>query len=262
MKLAGRVALVTGASQGIGHACALALAREGATVVINYNQSAQKAAALCDLLTQQGQSAITWQCDITDSDAVTGMIEGIVEKCGRIDAVVNNASSTRPTPQDLRWWELDDALRMPWQAFSDEFDHSVRAVLNTVRASLPHMQAQGGGRIVNIVTEQWNEAGGSAHHVSGKAAMVSLTRWLVRRLAPHDITINMVSPGATHTERTAKRRAENAPKDDYELNVPLGQRRAEAEEIGDACVFFLSDLAKFISGAYLMVNGGRHPQMG
>lgn len=96
MLIPGKVVLVTGGGRNVGAGIVQSLAREGATVIINYNQSAEKAAALCESLTQQGQWALAWQCDITDSDAVTRMVEGIVEKYGRIDAVINNASNTRP----------------------------------------------------------------------------------------------------------------------------------------------------------------------
>ncbi len=264
MLLDGKVVLVTGGGRNVGAGIVRSVAREGAMVVINYNKSAEKAEALCESLTQQGLSALTWQCDVSDEEAVRAMIDGVVEKCGRIDGVVNNASNTNHTP-DRERWSFDRYLLATWDDFCTEMDVSVKAVLNTIKASFPYMKEQGGGRIVNIVTMQWNVGSdGGADHVTGKAAMVGLSRWISEKLCrAGNITVNMVAPAATVTERTLQWRAEHpeVEKDDYERWTPF-QRRAEAEEIGDACVFFLSDLATYISGAYLLVAGGLYPQMG
>lgn len=252
MLLEGKVVLVTGGGRNVGAGIVRSLAREGAMVIINYLQNEENAKALAESLREQGRNAGVWQCDVTNTEAVQSMIACIVAKHGRIDAIVNNASCTRGGGSLV--FEENN-----WQIYLDEFEHSVKAVINTVQSARPFMKEQGGGRIVNIVTEQWNEAwSGGSSHVTGKAAMVGLARWLVRTLGEDNITINQVAPGWTRTDRTQGR---DTPDHPYMKWTPL-KRMAEAEEVGDACVFFISDLGKYISGAYLQVNGGRHPQMG
>lgn len=250
MLLKDRVVLVTGGGRNVGAGIVRSLAREGAIVAINCYKSLEKAEELAKNLEADGRSVSVWQCDITDTEAVKRMIDGIVERYGRIDGVVNNASNGG------QWKGWDPAN---WQYFVDCFEGEVKSVLNTVHSVRPYMQKQGGGRIVNIITEQWNEAFSGYHpHVTGKSAVVGLSRKLVIDLGKDNITINMVSPGWTRTERTQGR---DTPDNPYIQGTPL-HRMSEAEDIGDACVFFLSDLARNVSGSYLMVNGGRHPQMG
>jgi NAD(P)-dependent dehydrogenase (short-subunit alcohol dehydrogenase family) len=122
------------------------------------------------------------------------------------------------------------------------------------------MRKQGGGRIVNIASEQWiRGSDGYTPYVTALGARVSMSRWLVHELADDNITINMVSPEATRDIRPRVKPHEE--KTDYERSIPLG-RITDSEEVGDACAFFISDLAKFVSGAYLPVGGGHHPRMG
>ena len=250
--LDGKVVLVTGGGRNVGAGIVRSLVREGATVAINCFRSPDRANAFASELEAQGGDVSVWPCDVADSDGVKAMVDGIVDRYGRIDAVVNNASDCRPGGAI----PLEDNA---WECYINEFEVSVKAVINTTLAARPHMRSQGGGRIVGIVTEQWNEASpGGYNHVTGKAAMVGLCRKMVFELGPENITVNLVSPGWTRTERTNNR---DTPDHPYIQGTPL-RRMSEAEDIGDACVFFISDLAKNVSGAYLLVNGGRHPQMG
>lgn len=250
MLLEDKVVLVTGGARAVGAGIVRSLAREGATVAINCFESLDQANALAGSIREQGGEAGVWQCDVREFDDTRRMVDDIVAKYGRIDAVVNNATSGSKVSE----WDPEN-----WQNYINCFEGEVKFVISTLYAVWPHMRAQGGGRIVNIITEQWIEgSAGYITHVAAKAAVVGATRWLVPRLAPDNITINMVSPGWTRTERTQGR---DTPDNPYVKSTPLG-RIAEAEDIGDACVFFISDLGKYISGDYLQVNGGRHPQMG
>lgn len=252
MLLEGKVVLVTGGAGGrVGPGICRSLARHGATVAINCFTSLDRANALVHSLAEQGWKARVWQCDVRDTEAVKRMVEDIVATFGRIDGLVNNATNGG------QWQGWDPAN---WHYFVDCFESEVKMALNTIHAALPHMRKQGGGRVVNIVSEQWIRGfDGRTPYVTAAGARVGMSRWLVRDLAADNITINMVSPEATRDTRPRVKPLEE--RTDYERSIPL-QRIADAEEIGDACVFFISDLAKFISGAYLPVNGGHHPRMG
>jgi len=244
--LDGKVVLVTGGGHGIGASIVRALARLGATVAINYNGSQERAEALA----QEVGNAVTFQADVRDPEAVHAMVEAIVAKFGRIDGVVNNAIAGNQSAK------FDDAT---WQDYTDMFDFGCKAVVNTVRAALPHFRNQGEGRVVNIVTELWNM--GSAEwstYLAGKGAMVGVSRSLANELGPDNVTVNMVAPGWMADDKV------DAASDDsigFGESLPL-RRHGSAEEIGNACAFFLSDLSTYVTGAYIPVTGGRVTQMG
>jgi 3-oxoacyl-[acyl-carrier protein] reductase len=245
-----KVVLVTGGARAVGAGIVRSLAREGATVAINCFESVAQANVLADSLRAEGKEASVWQCDAREFGDTRRMVDGIVETHGRIDAVVNNATSGSKVGE----WDPEH-----WQNYINCYEGEVKFVISTLYAAWPYMKTQGGGRIDNIITEQWNEgSSGYITHVAAKAAVVGATRWLVPRLAADNITINMVAPGWTRTERTNGR---DTPDNPYVRATPL-KRITEAEDVGDACVFFISDLGKYVSGDYLQVNGGRHPQMG
>ncbi len=251
MLLRGKVVLVTGGAGGrVGPGISRALARHGAAVAVNYCTSRERGEQLLEQIAAFGGTAKLWPCDCKDTEAVKAMVDDIVAAFGRIDGVVNNAYSGG---QSDGWGPAD------WDHFTDCFESEVKMALNTIHAARPFMQKQRGGRIVNICSEQWNEAGGGATYATSLGARVAISRWLVRKLAADNITINMIAPCATRDIRPVVKPWDQ--RNDYEQSIPLG-RIADAEEIGDACAFFISNLAKFISGAYLQVNGGHLPQMG
>ena len=247
----GKVVLVTGGTRNVGAGIVRSLVREGAVVAINYLKSSDRASALVKSIQEQGGRAGSWQCDVRDTEAVCVMMADIVREFGRIDAVVNNARS----PGRL---QPTDADPVNWEGHNVEFEYSVKAVLNTVYAARPFMKAQGAGRIVNIGSSAWNHPWtGEGDYAAGKAGMLGISRVLVQELGPEGITINNVSPGWTKTEKTP----EDINDGPHARSMPL-RRLAEPEDVGDACVFLISDLAKYISGAYIPVDGGRSPQMG
>jgi 3-oxoacyl-[acyl-carrier protein] reductase len=164
--------------------------------------------------------------------------------------VVNNAISGVQ-----RAWLLDASL----DDYRMAFEFGCLAVINTVAASRPVMRAQGGGRIINIVTEIWNIAPpGWSVYLAGKGAMVGISRSLAAELGPDNITVNMVAPGWMTDEKVD---TDGLPSRDFAAALPL-RRHGHAAEIGNACAFLLSDLAGYVNGAYVPVTGGRITQMG
>ena len=248
--LNGRVALVTGGARGIGACICRVLAVEGATVAVNYGGSAEKAQAVVDEIRARGGQAEAYQADVRDADAVKAMVDAVVGRFGRIDAVVNNAIAGK---QDGSFEEATE------EDFLNSFAFGCTAVTNTVRAARPHFVAVGGGRVVNIVTEVWNQgSGGWSVYLAGKGTMVGVSRSLANELGPENITVNMVAPGWMVTEKVD---TSSEGSIGFAKSLPL-RRHGSADEIGKACAFFISDLASYVTGAYLPVTGGRVTQVG
>jgi 3-oxoacyl-[acyl-carrier protein] reductase len=250
MLLEGKAVIVTGGGRGIGGAISRVLAREGAAVAVNYSASREKAERLAGQIEAAGGRALPVGADVRDPAAVEAMVAQVVAAFGRVDGVVNNAISGR------QMGKLEEASM---EDFETAFGFGARAVVNTITAVRPHMRAAGGGRIVNIVTELWNMApAGWSVYMAGKGAMVGISRSLALELGPENITVNMVAPGWMADDKVEP----GSPgTQSYAQTVPL-RRQGDAEEIGKVCAFFLSDLAAFVTGAYVPVCGGRVTQMG
>lgn len=247
MLLTGKVVVVTGGARGIGADISRVMAREGASVAIVYAGSKDKAGAL---VAELGDKAAAFQCDVRDEAAVQVTIEAVVAKFGRIDGLVNNAISGR------QHGAFDD---LAWSDYLDMFDFGAKAVVNTMRAVRPVMKAQGRGAIVNVVTELWNMGQGEwSAYLAGKGAMVGISRSLANELGPDGITVNMVAPGWMADEKVDTASESSVG---FGQSLPL-RRHGSAKEIGNACAFFISDLATYITGSYLPVAGGRVTQLG
>lgn len=245
--LEGKVTIVTGGARGVGADICRVLVKHGGTVVVNYSSSRAQAEAL---IAELGENAMAIAADVRDYAQVEAMVAQVLERFGRVDGVVNNAIAGR------QHGPLEEMVEKDYQ---DMFDFGCKAVINTVRAVRPSMTAQGGGRIVNVVTEVWDHAGPHwTAYLSGKGAMVGISRSLANELGPEGITVNMVAPGWMVTE-TVDPASEGSM--GYAKTVPL-RRQASAQEIGKGCLFFLSELGDFVTGAYLPVCGGRVTQMG
>lgn len=250
MLLDGKVVIVTGGGRGIGANVSRVVARHGASVAVVYSASKSKAQSVVKQITDAGGTAKAFQADVRDADSVAAMVKAVKRQFGRIDGVVNNAIAGR------QYAPFDQAA---WADYQDMFDFGCKAVVNMIRSVRPIMKAQGGGRIVNIVTELWNM--GSAEwstYLAGKGAMVGVSRSLASELGPDGITINMVAPGWMADEKVDT---------SSDASISFGQTlpvrfHGSADEIGNGCVFFLSDLARYVTGAYLPVTGGRVTQMG
>lgn len=248
--LDGKVVLVTGGGRGIGAAICRVLSSHGATVAVNYRASGAEADQLVSEIVAAGGAAAAFQADITDEGSVQSMVDRVVERFGHIDGVVNNAISGA---QNGAFGSLG------WQGYQQMIDTNAKAVYNTVAATRPYFHARAGGRVVNIVTELWNSApAGWSMYMAGKGAMVGMSRSLAAELGPENITVNMVAPGWMVDEKVDP---ESEGSRSYAAFTPL-RRHGSAAEIGNACAFFLSDLAGFVTGAYLPVTGGRITQTG
>jgi 3-oxoacyl-[acyl-carrier protein] reductase len=250
MLLEGQVIIVTGGGRGIGACISRVLARHGATVAVNYSTSADKAESVAREIEASGRRAAAFQADVREADQVNRMVQEVVERFGRLDGIVNNAISGR------QHGTLDESS---WEDFETAFGFGCKAVVNSVNAARPIFKRQGGGRIVNIVTELWNMAPAEwSVYMAGKGAMVGISRSLACELGPENITVNMVAPGWMADEKVDTASAGSL---NFAKTLPL-RRHGSADEIGNACVFFLSELGAYVTGAYIPVTGGRITQMG
>jgi len=249
MLLDGKVVIVTGGGRGIGACISRMCAEHGATVAAVYSQSADATAKVVAEIEAKGGKAGAFQADVRDADQVNAMVAKVAETFGAPYGLVNNAIAGRQNGK----------LDSDWQDYQDMFDFGCRAVVNTVKACRPYMKENGGGRVVNIVSELWNMAPiGWTTYMAGKGAMVGISRTLAEELGPDGINVNMIAPGWMITEKVD-------PESDGSINfgqkLPV-RRHGSADEIGKGCVFFISDLASYVTGAYLPVTGGRVTQMG
>jgi 3-oxoacyl-[acyl-carrier protein] reductase len=243
MKLEGRVALVTGASQGIGHACALALAREGATVAA----AARNQKNLDDLvaqITSAGGKASTFIIDVADEEQIRSGVKSATAKLGKIDILVNNAGITRD--------QL--VMRMKRNDWDAVINTNLTSAYLCIQQVLPSMLRQRWGRIINVtsVFGQMGQAG-QANYSASKAGLIGLTMAMAREVASRNITCNAVAPGFIETSMTAVLSEEF--KQTAVKNIPLG-RVGSPEDVAHAVCFLASDDASYITGQVLGVNGG------
>ena len=239
-----RCVLITGASRGIGAACARAFAREGDRVVIHYHNSWDKAEELCRELTQAGCEAMTVCADVSDPAAVRELFEQVEAAFGTVDVLVNNAGIAHYglfTDMSDEQWDRVIAIDLGGTA-------------HCCRAALPAMIRAHSGVIVNIAS-MWGEVGASceAAYSAAKAGVIGLTKALAKEVAPSGIRVNAVSPGAVMTDMMRGFTDEELK--DLTDEIPLGAIGAP-DDVADAVVFLASDQAKYITGQVLSVNGG------
>ena len=242
--LGGRVAIVTGASRGIGRAIASTLAARGAVVVAAAR--GENAAAAVEAIMAAGGRAERVSLDVTDSAAVEHTIGGVLERHGRIDILVNNAGITRD--QLLLRMKRDD-----WDAV---IQTNLTAAFVAAQAVLKPMIKQRGGRIINI-TSVVGQAGnaGQANYAASKAGLIGFTKALALEVASRNITVNAVAPGLIDTEMT--RGISAGAQEDWAAKIPL-RRLGTPEDVAHAVAFLASDEAAYITGHVLAVNGGMY----
>lgn len=245
MSLAGKVAVVTGASRGIGREIALRLAREGADVAVTATtlDSARKTA---DEIEQLGRRALALAVDVADAAAVEALFASVVEAFGKVDILVNNAGITR----DGLLLRMKDA---DWDAV---LDVNLKGAFNCTREAAKLMTKARSGRIVNIgsvVGEMGNA--GQVNYCASKAGMIGMTKAVARELAKRGITVNAVTPGFIETDMTAV--LSEKVRESLMQQIPL-ERFGAPEDIANAVHFLVSDMGSYITGHVLSVNGGMY----
>jgi 3-oxoacyl-[acyl-carrier protein] reductase len=237
-ELAGRTALVTGASRGIGRAIALTLAESGAAVAVNYRQRVAEALAVVADIRAMGGRAVAVQGDVSDGAAVTAMVERVAAGLGPVDVLVNNAGIAIVRG-------IDDLTE-------DEFDTTIAVNLKSAflctKAVLPHMRAQGWGRIVNISSGAARGAGGvGLHYNASKAGMEGLTRGYAARVVKEGITVNAIAPSLIETDMVRSGVASSPAR------IPMG-RFGTSEEVAQVVLMVMGNA--YMTGQTVQLNGG------
>ena len=242
--LEGKIALVTGASRGIGRQIALALAAQGATVVVNYNGSAAKAEEVVNEITAAGGKAEAIQCNVADFVKCAELLSGIIKQYGRLDILVNNAGITR-----------DNLLmKMSEEDFDAVIQTNLKGVFNCVKHVSRQMLKQKSGRIINIssVSGVLGNAG-QANYCAAKAGVIGLTKSAARELASRGITVNAVAPGFINTDMTEC--LSDGVKAAAVEQIPM-KHFGETEDVANLVAFLASDAARYITGQVISVDGG------
>jgi NAD(P)-dependent dehydrogenase (short-subunit alcohol dehydrogenase family) len=245
MRLAGKIAIVTGGAAGIGKAIALALATEGADVAIADIQDA-KAQAVAQMIREKGRRALALHCDVGDSAQVDAMVGQVVQELGGLDILVNNAAIIAPG----LFWELSDA---DWHKI---IRNNLDSVFYCSRAAARVMIKQGrGGRIINMSSIHATLSEPSAGpYTAAKGGIEAFSRTMATELAPYKILVNCVAPGATYSELTTPMYTESVKRSLFE-RIPL-KEIAQPEWIAAGVVFLASDDARYMTGQVLTIDGG------
>ena len=244
MLLADKIAVVTGASRGIGRGIALAMAREGATVVVNYNGSKERAEEVVAEIENAGGKAVAKQCNVSDFSQAKEFFAEVVKEYGRIDILVNNAGITRDNL----------IMKMSEEEFQDVIDTNLGGAFNGTKFVTRPMMKQRVGRIINIASVSGVTGNmGQANYSASKAGIIGLTKATAKELAARNITVNVVAPGFVATEMTDV--LSDSVKEAAVATIPLG-RFGEVEDIAETVVFLASDKAKYITGQVICVDGG------
>ncbi|KOO46639.1 3-oxoacyl-[acyl-carrier-protein] reductase [Priestia koreensis] len=242
--LENKVALVTGASRGIGKAVALELAKQGAKVVVNYAGSEAKALEVVDEIKALGSEAVAIQANVAEADAVQSLVKQTIETFGSLDILINNAGITR-----------DNLLmRMKEQEWDDVININLKGVFLCTKAVTRQMMKQRQGRIINIssiVGVSGNP--GQANYVAAKAGVIGLTKTTAKELAARNITVNAIAPGFITTDMTDELPEE--VKAEMLKQIPLS-RFGEPEDVAKTVVFLASESSRYITGQTIHVDGG------
>ena len=244
-ELAGKVAIVTGAGQGMGYAVAHRLAAAGASVVVN-DVNAAAAEQTADSLRAAGRTALAVPGDVGSSQDVRGIVETTLDRYGSIHILINNAGVLRPTAViDIEEAEWDLVVNV-----------NLKSTYLCSRAVLPAMRAAGWGRIVNFSSTAGKNVStvGGAHYTAAKAGVLGFTRHLAKEAAPYGITVNAVCPGLIDTEMV-RATISDEQTSAYAASFPIA-RLGLPEEVAELVAFLASDRAAYITGASLDINGG------
>ena len=251
----GRVALVTGGSRGLGKHCALALAREGVNVAICGRTQATLDGTVSELRSL-GVSSVGVAADVSEVSGLESLYRQVVEGLGPVDILVNNVGGSR---------SRSDILGLSLEELKGTFDLNLFGGFQLMKLVIPHMKAQGWGRIVNIASIYGREHGGDLGYMSAKAALIGATKHAGLTLAPHGVLVNSVAPGSISHEGGSWERfqKENPPEvvnEFIDRNLPMG-RFGWPEPVGDLVAFLSSERANLIAGSCIVVDGGQGGSM-
>lgn len=244
MELKDKIAVVTGASRGIGRQIALTLALEGATVIVNYNGSEEKARQVVAEIEGNNGRAEAVRCDVSKFDEAKELIDYVVKTYGRLDILVNNAGITRD--QLL--------LKMTEADFDSVLDTNLKGTFHCIKHASKQMLKQKSGRIINMSSVSGVMGNmGQANYSASKAGVIGLTKAAARELATRGITVNAIAPGFIDTEMTAV--LSDSVKETVTGQIPM-KKFGTTQNIADAAAFLASERAAYITGQVLCVDGG------
>lgn len=242
--LSGKIALVTGASRGIGKETAITLASYGATVIVNYNGSKDKASEVVDIIKKNGGEALAYGCNVSDYNAVEAMMKDLIAQFGRIDILVNNAGITK-----------DGLLMKMSEADYDAvLDINLKGTFNCIKHISRQMLKQKGGRIINLssVVGVYGNAG-QVNYSASKAGVIGITKSVAKELGSRGISVNAVAPGFIVTEMTDAM-PEEAKK---QVSERIAMKKlGSTKDVAETVAFLASDKAAYITGQVICVDGG------
>lgn len=242
--LKGQVALITGASRGIGKAIATKLAENGAKIVVNYAGNEQKAQETVDAIISAGGEAIKVKADVSNENDVKSMVKETLDTFGHIDILVNNAGITKDNL----------IMRMSEDDFDQVIDTNLKGVFLCTKSVIRHMMKQKSGKIINVSSVVGISGNaGQANYVSAKAAVIGLTKTTAKELATRNILVNAIAPGFITTEMTDQLTEEQ--KESMLNLIPL-QKLGSAEDVANTALFLASDMSSYITGQTIQVDGG------
>jgi 3-oxoacyl-[acyl-carrier protein] reductase len=246
MNLTGKIALVTGASRGIGAATAIKLAEHGASVAVNYNNSEGKAKEIVDTISKNGGSAFSVKANIFDKAESEHMVNRVEQQLGKIDILVLNAGAN---------FKMASFMEQTWEDFENKILREVKGSFWTIKAVLPSMIERKSGSIIIVSSGLSRKPGfGFSAHTTAKSALDGFAKALAFELGPQGVRVNVIAPGLTLTDATSF--MPQSQIDAAASFVPL-RRVALPEDIAGAILFYASDDSKYITGNYLPVNGGQ-----
>jgi len=246
MRLQNKKAIITGGGRGIGRAVALAFAREGADVVINYRSNDAAAKEVVDEIRMLGRKAVALKADVGNYQDARSMVDQAVRELGGVDILVNNAGVSRPAL----------LLKMDEETWDQVVDIHLKGTFSCAQAAANYMKENKYGKIINVIsTAGLYGTVGQINYASAKAGIIGFTKSASRELARYGINVNGISMGIITTEMTDKVRGDEKLREIYLSRIQLG-RFGEPEEVAPAFVFLASDDARYITGQVLCVDGG------